>query len=309
MKKLRFLVSLITPNNDYQQAQAAAAGEAARRLDVDVEITFAENDVITQSTQLLRAIQSASGPRPDAILINPVRGPGLPQVAHAAADAGIGWVVLNRKAEYVSELCRSCSAPMFIVSPDQVEIGRIQGRQFGALLQNGGSVLYIQGPSDNSTVMDRMAGMQQTKPANVEVTALKGQWTEESGERAVTAWLQFATSRRAQFDLVGSQNDMMAMGARKAFEGQSRAQRERWLSLPYTGVDGLPQTGQAWVRIGKLTATIVVPPTISLALEMLTQAMRTGTKPCELTLVDSTSFPPIEALAAIAGERFPPRSA
>ena len=41
----------------------------------------------------------------------------------------------------------------------------------------------------------------------------------------------------------------MAIGARKAFEElPNEADRERWLELPFTGCDGLPKTGQAWVR-------------------------------------------------------------
>jgi ABC-type sugar transport system substrate-binding protein len=41
MKKLKFLVSLTTNDNDYQIEQAAAAEEAARRLGVEVQIIYA----------------------------------------------------------------------------------------------------------------------------------------------------------------------------------------------------------------------------------------------------------------------------
>ncbi|HXN25298.1 MAG TPA: substrate-binding domain-containing protein [Candidatus Dormibacteraeota bacterium] len=299
MKKLRFLVSLMTSSNDYQQAQESAAAETSRRLGVEANVIYAENDTITQSTQLLTAIQSAPELRPDAILINPVGGSGLPQVARAATSAGIGWVVLNRKAHYISELRRNSRAPIFGVSPDQIEIGRLQARQIAALLPNGGSVLYIQGPSDNKTAEERTAGMQQNKPATIQVTMLRGQWTENSAEKTITSWLQLATSRRARFDLVACHNDGMAMGARKAFAAQSDAEREKWLRLPFIGIDGLPHTGQSWVRGGKLTATIVMPLTVPLALEMLVKAIRTGTTPAELKLIDSMSFPTIDALASV----------
>ena len=55
----------------------------------------------------------------------------------------------------------------------------------------------------------------------------------------------------------------------------------------------------AAVRNGKLTATIVMPLTVPLALDMLVTAIRTGTLPAELTLIDSTSFPTIDALASV----------
>ena len=35
-----------------------------------------------------------------------------------------------------------------------------------------------------------------------------------------------------------------------------RSERERWLNLPFTGCDGLPKTGQSWLRSGLLAATI-----------------------------------------------------
>src|SRR5215475_14610421 len=169
MKKLRFLVSLTTNDNDYQQEQAKSAEEASRRLGVDAQILYAQNDSITQSTQLLNAIQAAPSLRPDAIVFEPVGATALPQVARAAAGANVGWVVLNREATYIGEVRRLTKAPFFCVSNDHTEIGRIQGRQFAALLPQGGNVLYIQGPSDNSAAKERTIGMLATKPANVQV--------------------------------------------------------------------------------------------------------------------------------------------
>ena len=67
----------------------------------------------------------------------------------------------------------------------------------------------------------------------------------------------------------------MAIGARKAFEElTNESEKERWLSLPYTGCDGLPKTGQAWVRSGMLAATVFVPPNAGEAIEMLFNAFQ-----------------------------------
>src|SRR5437773_6915153 len=201
MKKLRILVSLTTNDNDYQIEQAKSAEETSRRLNIETHIVYAENDAINQSTQLLRAIQSAPQDRPDAIVFEPVGGTALPQVAKAAVGAKIGWAVLNREASYIAELRRTATAPIFCVSNDHIEIGRIQGRQFAALLPKGGSVLYIQGPSENSAAKERTVGMQETKPANIQIIALRGQWTEESAQRAVRSWLKLTTSQKATVDL------------------------------------------------------------------------------------------------------------
>src|ERR1019366_5201063 len=106
MKKLSFVVSLFSKDNDYQMAQAADAEQAARTLGVDLRILFANDDSIEQSQQLLSFIQarSSANPGPDGILLEPVGGPALPQVARAAASAGIAWVLLNRDVDYLHEL-------------------------------------------------------------------------------------------------------------------------------------------------------------------------------------------------------------
>jgi ribose transport system substrate-binding protein len=297
MKKLRFLVSLQTRENDFQVAQAQSAEDTARKLGMYAEIIFADDDAVNQSTQLLKAIQSRVDSRPDAIVVEPVGGAALPQVARTAGAAGIGWAVVNRRPDYLSELRTAATAPMFAVSSDHVEIGRIQGKQFAALLPGGGSVLYIEGPSHSSSAQERKSGMMQTKPANIQVATLKAQWTEESAGRAVRSWLKLATSQSASIRLVGAQDDSMAMGARKAFqEITNDAERSRWLSLPFTGCDGQPATGQAWVREKWLTATIYIPPLAGLAMEILAKAIQYGTQPPEHSMTRSNSIPPLESL-------------
>jgi ABC-type sugar transport system substrate-binding protein len=298
MKKLRFVVSLTTDDNDYQIEQKESAEQAARKAGVDVQIIHAQNDAINQSTQVLKAIQAPKELRPDGIIFEPVGGTALPQVAKAAVTAGIGWVILNRDATYIEELRKTSTAPLFSVSSDHVEIGRIQGRQMAALLRGGGSVLYIQGPSENSAAKDRTAGMQETKPASVQVTMLKAQWTQESSQRSVRSWLKLTTSQRAAIDLISAQDDSMAMGARDAFkELTNEDERERWLKLPFTGCDGLPKTGQAWVRSGMLTATVFVPPNAGQAIELLVDAIQNKKMPPERVVTAAVSIPALDALA------------
>jgi len=297
MDKLRILVSLTTDDNDYQIEQAQSAEQMARKLGVEIQIVYADNDAITQSTQILKAIQSDENQRPNAIVFEPVGGTALPQVARAAASAGVGWAVLNRDANYILELRKSSSAPFFGVTSDHLEIGRIQGRQFAALLPQGGSILYIQGPAENSAAKERTTGMQETKPSNIHVILLRAQWTEESAQRAVRSWLKLSTSQRAAIDLIGAQDDSMAIGARKAFEElTNESEREGWLKLPFTGCDGLPKTGEAWVRTGVLAATVFVPPNTGMAIEMLFDAIQKGKKPAERALTVPVSIPTLDQL-------------
>src|SRR5271166_449209 len=188
MKRLRFLISLTNNNNDYQQEQAAAAQKAAQRLAVDAEIIHANNDALTQSQQLLHHIQDSSVVKPDAILFEPAGGTAFPQVARAAVAAGIGWVVLNHEVDYILELRRATKVPVFAISSDHEEVGKIQGKQFGALLPNGGSILYIEGPTNSSAAKERTRGMNRTKPANIQMRSMRPNWTEDSAYRTVSSW-------------------------------------------------------------------------------------------------------------------------
>src|SRR5271155_5173084 len=300
MKKLSFLVSLTNNENDYQQEQQAAAEKAARRLGVDLKIVHANNDAVTQSQQLLHYIQGSAASRPDAIVFEPASGTGFPQVARAATAADIGWVILNHDADYIHQLRLNCHVPVFSISSDHAEVGQIQGKQFAAMLPQGGSILYIEGPANSSAAQERTNGMNLTKPANIQVKTLRANWTEESAYRAVSSWLRLRTSQETLIDLVGAQDDSMAAGARKAFAEIAVGERERWLKIPFTGCDGLPKTGQSWVRSGLLAATIFIRPNTDLALEMLTEAIRTGSQPVQGKRLAPESVPTIEDLTARA---------
>lgn len=297
MKKLNFLVSLTNNDNDYQQEQAAAAEKAARTLGVEVNVIHANNDAVAQSQQLLHYVQDSSVARPDAILFEPAGGTAFPQVARAAVAAGIGWVVLNHEVDYVLELRRTNKVPVFAISSDHEEVGRIQGNQFAALLPNGGSILYIEGPANSSAAKERTRGMNRTKPSNIQVKSMRANWTEESAYRVVSSWLRLRTSQETHIDLVGAQDDSMAMGARKAFGDMSVADRERWLKLPFTGCDGMPRTGQAWVRNGQLAATIYIRPNTDLAIEMVVDAIRSGAALPDRKVTEPESVPPLAELA------------
>lgn len=305
MKKLSFVVSLTNDENDYQQEQAAAAERMARRLGVDVKIIHANNDAVSQSQQLLEFVQCSTGSRPDAIVFEPAGGTAFPQVARAAAAAGIGWVVLNHEVDYLQQLRQAYQVPMFSISSDHKEIGKIQGKQFAALLPQGGSVLYIEGPANSSAAKERTIGMNSTRPVHIQVKTLRANWTEESARRTVSSWLRLSTSLGAHIDLVGAQDDSMAAGARKAFSEITDEDRDRWLKIPFTGCDGLPKTGQSWVRSGLLAATIFIRPNADLAVEMLTEAIRKGSALPECKLTTPESIPSLEELAKRAGAPAP----
>jgi ribose transport system substrate-binding protein len=306
MNQLKVLVSLITNDNDFQVEQAASAKAAAAECGADIEIIYAGNDAVAQTQQILSYIQEP-GKRPDAILVEPV-GTGMPQVAQAAVHAGIAWGVVNTDVDYISRLRDHALVPTFVVMSDHKEIGRIQGRQIGALLGEKGCVLYIEGPSGRDVAKLRTAGMLTTKPAGVDLKTLRGDWTQQSGYQAIKSWLSLSTSKQLNVGMIACQNDAMALGARKAFsEIGNLNERDVWMKLPITGVDGVPKSGQAWVRDGMLAATVISPPLMGHALTLLAQALQSGAQPDEMTLIPPVSYPAVEdlqsrALAKAAGK-------
>jgi ribose transport system substrate-binding protein len=229
-------------------------------------------------------------------LFEPV-GTALAQAARIAATKGVGWVVLNRQVDYLSELRREFSTPLFCVTTNHDEVGRIQGEQITKLLPHGGAVLYVHGPSDNKAAIRRAAAMQAAKPANVEVRVLKGLWTEESAFNAVRSWLKLNVVKDVSFGVVAAQNDAMALGARRAFqELTGGGERDHWLSLPFIGCDGLPSTGQTYVHRGLLAATVVIPANADQAIRALISALKAKQQPPECIFTSASSFPPLTSL-------------
>ena len=169
---------------------------------MDVKIVQANNDAVTQSQQLLHFIQGAAVSRPDAVVFEPAGETAFPQVARAAVAAEIGWVMLNHDADYLAQLRKPCNVPVFSISSDHLEVGKIQGKQFAALLPQGGPILYIEGPAGSSAAQERTTGMNLTKPANIQVKTMRANWTEESAHRAVSSWLRLRTSQEMSIDLV-----------------------------------------------------------------------------------------------------------
>jgi ribose transport system substrate-binding protein len=298
---LNVLVSLITDDNDYQLEQAASAQAAAVRLGARVQIIYSGNDAVQQTQQLLSFIQDPSK-RPDAILAEPV-GTGMPQIAKAAVNAGIAWAIVNTDVDYITQLRQHALVPVFAILADHEAIGKIQGEQIGAVLGDQGCVLYVEGPSVRDVAKVRAGGMLATKPPGVKVKTLRGDWTQQSGYHAVKSWLSLSTSRQLQVGMVACQNDDMAIGARRAFEELTDVrEREQWLRLPFTGCDGVPRSGQEWVRQGRLAATVVSPPIAGDAVQLVATAMKAGSQPPERTLVAPSSFPALKELQKVRSQ-------
>lgn len=302
MKKLKFVMS-VPGDTLYLRAQTSAAQATADRLGVELEIVSAQMDAVGQGQQLVSMVQSRTA-RPDGIILEPVTAAGLPRAAEAAVAAGIAWVVSNAHADYIGTLRRGAKAPVFQISQDHMEVGKIQGRQMGAILQAGGNVLYLRGPSMSWWATKRTDGMESTKPKTVEVRSLKVlESTADGAFKTVTGWMNLTRQRPEGTQLIVSQNADFIAGARKAFEATG-PDRAKWMAIPCAGV-GVIERSKPLVDQGSFCAAVVTSLTMDRAVELLARAMTDGSQPPEHTFVDAYSYPSIEELTK---KWKPPRS-
>jgi len=285
----KLVVSLITEDQEFQRMQGTDASRAAGKLGLEVEVLFAENNAVLQIQQLFRFVHAPEQERPLAIVTETVAGAGLERVARNAVKAGIAWVLVNRRVPYLDELRKERpDLATFMVSTDQVEIGRIQARQFRSLLPKGGSLLYVQGPPDTSVAQDRLRGAEEgLRGSNIQLKIVNGDWTEQSGEKAVSAWLRLQSTESFHIEVVGAQNDSMAVGARRAFQ----AVRGHGSGVRFTGCDGLVEGGCRLVDEGALAATIVTPSNTGPAIEHLGAWIHTRKVPPSEVLLEPRSYP------------------
>ena len=292
----RVVVSLLSEDQEFQRMQAEDARQTATRLGLQVEVVFAENNAILQIQQLYGFVHAPQEERPVALVVEAVAEAGIARVARNAARAGIGWILLNGLEGGLDDLrAEHPGVVLSSVLADEVEIGRIHGRQARALLPSGGALLLVEGPPDTPAAQGRTRGLEEEiRGTGLEIgRGLHGDWTEQSGERAMSSWLRLATSEAFRPSLVVCQNDAMAVGAGRAM----RSIRPDWADVPLTGCDGLPAGGQRLVEQGELVATVVKPTTTGPALELLARALGGAGAPPALTL-KPTSWPSEETLAA-----------
>lgn len=297
MKQRKFVLS-IPGDTMYLRAQVDAAKASADRVGVKLEVFSADMDAVTQGQQLLSVVQSRPEERPDAILVEPVSASGLPRVAEAAVAAGIGWAVSNGDVDYLGQLRSKAKAPVFGVSQNHVEVGRIQAKQIGAMLPDGGSVLYLRGPAMSWWASKRLEGLESARPRNVEVKSIKVQGlTEKDAHKAVGSWLDLSRPRPDGTQLIMAQNADSILGAIKAMETNAAASdRMKWLAVPRAGL-GTANRVRPLVAQGVLKAAVVTSLTLDKAVEMLARAMSEGKQPQEQTFVEASSYPNLDELA------------
>ena len=283
---------LQTRNNDYQQLLGDDCSVAAERHGMNVRVFSADNHAAKQVKQIHHVLISSERPR--AVVVSPVQEETLRPLSREAASLGVGWVVLNRWSEELPSLrAEFPSLPIFTVTPDQYEIGHVQGKQFRKLLPNGGEVVYVRGPASTSSARRRLEGLQQELAGtDIQLRTFDGDWSSDGGQRAIREWIGDSPKEEVQTLVVGAQNDSMAAGARKALTDEvCRLKHLKVGKLHVTGCDGASSFGQRLVAEGMITATVLVPSVSGRAVDEIASWFRGGPLPPEEIVLGVSSFP------------------
>jgi ABC-type sugar transport system substrate-binding protein len=289
---------LVDENNSFQQLLRRDAEAAARRAGLRLDTVFS-GDSFTDQTAALRRLVTGTDARPGALLVMAVRDHGLSRVVGEAAAAGIHFVFLNATEDDLEAVRRDAGQSVVtVVCPDEVETGRVQGRQMRALVPAGRRVLYVQGNPRSLAARQRTEGMQEaTAGSGLDIALAVGDWNRAQAARTVREWVRFAVGGRRPFDLVACQNDDMAGGVLEALEAAATESKVADLArVPVTGCDGAPEVGQRLVREGRLAATVVLPRVAGPAVEVVARLLLSGERPDPQIFHNATSCPSLESL-------------
>lgn len=231
-------LSVSTLNNPFFVALRDGAQEAAKKNDVELVVTDAQNDAAKQQND----IQSFVTRDVDAILVNPVDSAAVVPAVKAANEADIPVVALDRGSEGGSVATT--------IASDNVTGGRMAA-EFLAEQVGSGEVLSLEGIPGTDVARDRGDGFTQgmADASGVEVVASQpADFDRAEGLNVTENLLQSHPSVSGIF----AQNDEMALGALKALG--SRAGK-----VTVVGFDGTPEALAA-VADGRMAGTVAQQP-------------------------------------------------
>jgi ABC-type sugar transport system substrate-binding protein len=297
---------LVDAANEFQQMLKAEAEGVCRKAGLGLTVHFTGYDVTVQVREIRAALSRT--PHANAFLVMGTRDRGLAAYVRQAVREGVAWFFLNGVEDDLAAIRRDHPAAVIaVVTADERETGRIQGRQFRALIPGGRLVLYVQGGTQSFVARARTAGvLEATKGAPFEVALIEGGWDPSVAREHIRRWLSIVAQGDAVPDLVACQNDPLAVAALEALQDVAESTgRPEIARIPVTGCDGTPKMGQRLVREGTIKATVVLPPWAGVAAQQAADFLLRGQVPPPMTLLKPTSFPAERDLRPVVGSSAP----
>jgi len=282
------------PENRYQQLLAREARAAAD----DSGMTLLDPELAGGSswTQVESVNQLLREARPDGVLIMLAWEQWTRAPFERLVKAGVAVVLLNRIPAWVDALRREYPRALVAgVTPRQEGVGQIQAEQALRLAPLGSFVILITGAALSPATVARKDGFLGTVAGRLLVHEVDGRWSARGAAKALAEWFRVGAERERPLGLVACQNDAMASGARCALlreaASSGRGDLER---VPLVGCDGLEEEGRAMVARGELAATVVMPPTTPVAVELLRRFWEAGDR-SETVALEASSHPSLDA--------------
>jgi inositol transport system substrate-binding protein len=216
----------------------------AKQAGVSVQIEDAKDDVSKQLSQVQNFIANGVS----AIIVNPVDTSATAAITHAAADAGIPLVYVNREPSDIEKLGPKAA----FVASNEKESGTLEMQQICKLLDGKGNILVIEGQLSNQAAVQRTADVHDViskPPCNgIKIVAEQtANWDRTQAQNLMTNWL----SKGLKFDAVVSNNDEMAIGAIQALKAAGVDTKKAIVG----GVDAT-QDALASMKAGDLKVTV-----------------------------------------------------
>ncbi|MEQ4722916.1 substrate-binding domain-containing protein [Nonomuraea sp. B19D2] len=232
-------MSVSTLDNPYFVQFRDGAEAAAQNFGVKLTVTDANNDATKQANQ----VQSFTGQKMKAIIINPVRSETLGPPVKAAAQLNIPVIAADRSING-AEVAQTLTS-------DNVTGGKLGAQELAKQLGGKGEVVVLEGTAGTSAARDRSRGFYEGIAAYPDIKVVAEQRADfhrAKGMQAMTQLIQ----RHPDITGVFAENDEMALGAVQALGPKAR-------QVKVVGFDGTPEGIKA-VQAGTLAATVAQQP-------------------------------------------------
>jgi ribose transport system substrate-binding protein len=285
--KIALVVS--TLDNPFFVTLADGAKAKAKALGYDLVIVDSQNDPARE----LSNVEDVLDQNVKVLLLNPVDSDAAKAAVHAAGDAMVPVVSLDREVKGAKVICH--------IASDNVAGGKVAGELIVKKLGGHGNVVELQGQPGTDPARDRSNGFREAMaeaPGIKVVASQPANFDRTQGLNVMENILQAHPS----IDAVFAANDEMALGAIKAIQAAKRG-------IVVVGFDGT-NGGIAAVKNGAMYATIAQQPELigSLGVEMASRVMNHQQVPAIIPV-------PLKVIAngSVAppgpGQALPPQSA
>lgn len=233
-------LSLSTLNNPFFVQIRAGAQAEARKKDVDLTVTDAQNDASQQANQLQNFTSSGLG----AIIVNPVDSDAAGNSVKAAGKADIPVVAVDRGVNNATTAT--------LVASDNVAGGELAAKTLAEKLGGNGRIVILQGQAGTSAARERAQGFAAGLKAYPGIKVVAQQPADFDRTKGLDVMSNLLQSHPDVKGVIAA-NDEMALGAIKALGSKAGT------SVPVVGFDGTPD-GLAAVKKGTLYASVAQQP-------------------------------------------------